>query len=226
MIKAILFDLNGTMIDDMHYHTKAWYNILNNDLNANIGWEDVKKEMYGKNAEVLVRIFGEGRFTDVEINKLSVDKEDQYRQEFFPHLKLIDGLDSFLEKAAKKNVKMAIASAAITKNVDFVLDNLQIREYFGAVVSADDVHTSKPHPESFLRAAALLGIVPEDCIVLEDAPKGVEAALNAGMQAVVLTTMHSEEEFLQYPNVVAFVKDYNDPYFDELLETRLKVSYG
>src|SRR4051812_11949223 len=178
MIKAILFDLNGTMIDDMEYHTKAWYDILNNDLNANLPVERVRKEMYGKNSELLIRVFGEKKFTADEMNSLSIEKEKRYQQAFFPNLKLINGLDQFLEDASGKGIKMAVASAAIPFNIDFVLDNLDIRKLFSAIVSADDVTTSKPHPETFLKAASLLGVDPVDCIVFEDAPKGVEAAEN------------------------------------------------
>ncbi len=224
MVKAILFDLNGTMIDDMEYHTKAWYGILNNDLKANLSWEEVKKEMYGKNVELLIRVFGKDRFTMDEMNELSFEKERRYQKEFFPQLKLIKGLDAFLKAASVRKIKMAIASAAIPFNVDFVLDNLHIRELFGAVVSAADVETSKPHPETFLKAAAILQTDPKDCIVFEDAPKGVEAALNAGMPAVVLTTMHHKEEFAQYPNIVAFVEDYTDPFFKELLSQKTPAS--
>ncbi|MCW3105604.1 MAG: HAD-superfamily hydrolase, partial [Segetibacter sp.] len=206
-----------TMIDDMEYHTKAWFDILNNDLNANLSIEQVRKEMYGKNSEVLVRVFGDKKFSLDEMNILSIEKEKRYQKEFLPELKLINGLEVFLQQAAAKQIKMAIASAAIPFNIDFVLDNLHIRNFFDAIVSADDVTTSKPHPETFLKAAALLGTEPRNCIVFEDAPKGVEAAHHAGMRTVVLTTMHEKEEFAQYNNIVAFVKDYTDPFFEGLL---------
>jgi len=220
MIKAILFDLNGTMIDDMEYHTKAWYEVLNKDLNANLSVEKVRKEMYGKNSEVLTRVFGEHRFTPDEMNSLSIEKEKRYQEAFRPHLKLIEGLDQFLVDARSKGIKLAVASAAITFNIDFVLDNLGIRDLFSAIVSADDVTTSKPDPETFLRAAELLETAPDDCIVFEDAPKGVEAAENAGMRTVVLTTMHGKEEFSQYKNVETYVKDYTDPFLKQLLQDR------
>lgn len=217
LAKAFLFDLNGTMIDDMEYHTRAWYQILNNDLGANLSWEAVKKEMYGKNVELLVRVFGPDRFSLAEMEHLSVAKEKSYQQQFFPQLKLIEGLDVFLANAQKAGVAMAIGSAAIPFNIDFVVDNLHIRHHFGAIVSASDVAESKPHPETFLKAAQLLGVEPQDCIVFEDAPKGVEAALNAGMKTVVLTTMHTEEEFAPYPNVLLFARDYTDPRLHKLL---------
>jgi beta-phosphoglucomutase family hydrolase len=223
--KAFLFDLNGTMIDDMEYHTKAWYTILNNDLGANLSWEEVKKEMYGKNIELLVRVFGPEHFSAEEMDRLSVEKERRYQAAFRPQLKLIQGLDAFLEKAHAHHIHMAIGSAAIPMNIDFVLDGLNLRHYFAAIVSADDVAHSKPDGETFLKAARLLKVPPAECLVFEDAPKGVEAAANAGMPAVVLTTMHGKEEFAPYNNIVAFVKDYTDPVLQSFFAGNTRAIY-
>lgn len=214
--KAFLFDLNGTMIDDMEYHARAWYAILNEDLNAGLSYADVKREMYGKNSELLHRIFGKGHFSVEREDELSLEKERRYQKEYAPSLALIDGLSSFLTKTKEHNIKMAIGSAAIPFNINFVLDGLDLHEYFKAIVSANDVAISKPHPETFLKAAAILGIKPEDCLVFEDAPKGVEAAQNAEMPCVVLTTMHNADEFSAYQNIITFIKDYNDPILKEL----------
>ena len=214
--KAFLFDLNGTMINDMEYHILAWHSIMNNDLGANLDYETVKKEMYGKNHEVLARVFGEDRFSDEEVKKLSFDKEKRYQESYFPHLALIDGLAVFLNRAKESDIKMAIGSAAIPFNIDFVVDGLKIREYLSAIVSADDVEISKPHPETFLSAAKALQIQPEDCLVFEDAPKGVESALLAGMKCIVLTTTHTLEEFENYSNILTFISDYNDPKLNTL----------
>ena len=206
--KAFLFDLNGTMINDMSYHIRAWYRIVN-ELGANISIERVKEECYGKNHELLERVFP-GRFSEEEKNAMSIEKEKQYQSEFKPHLELLPGLPFFLEQAYQAGIKMAIGSAAIMFNIDFVLDNLGIRKYFGALIGADDVRKSKPDPETFLNCAEQLNIKPADCIVFEDAPKGVESALNAGMETVVITLMHEKEDFLQYPNVTRFIKDYTE----------------
>jgi beta-phosphoglucomutase len=210
IMKGFIFDLNGTMINDMPYHTKAWQYLLNNDLGGNFTWEQVKQQMYGKNPEVLVRMFGNERFTLDEMNNLSLEKEKRYQQEYLEHLELVPGLHEFLESAYQKGIPMAIGSAAIPFNIDFVLDNLNIRHYFTAIVSADDVVLSKPHPETFLKAAELLNISAEDCIVFEDVPKGAEAAANAGMKAVVLTTTHLPDEFKHLPNILCFAADFNN----------------
>jgi len=209
-MKAFIFDLNGTMIDDMTYHTKAWQTLLNDELGGNFTWEEVKPQMYGKNPEVLVRMFGPDRFTLDEMNRLSLEKERKYQVEFLPHLALLPGLSEFLEKAYQQGIPMAIGSAAIPFNIDFVLDNLNIRHYFKVIVSADDVVLSKPHPETYLKAAKQLGVTATDCIVFEDVPKGVEAAANAGMKAVVLTTTHEQHEFDYLQNVLCFAKDFED----------------
>ncbi|MGN6249896.1 MAG: HAD family hydrolase [Ginsengibacter sp.] len=216
---AFIFDLNGTMIDDMEYHTRAWYEILNNDLKAGLSVEEVKVQMYGKNVELLDRIFGEEHFTSERKNELSVEKERRYQEAYRENLSLIKGLQQFLEKAQKMEIPMAIGSAAIPMNIDFVLDGLDLRHFFKAIVSAADVTTSKPHPETFSRCAQLLDVPPKNCIVFEDAPKGVEAAQNAGMNCVVITTMHSKEEFSQYNNIISFIEDYTSLDPKELLDS-------
>lgn len=208
---AILFDLNGTMIDDMEYHLDIWFEVITNDLGGKLTREEVRRQMYGKNEEVLIRIFGEEKFRSFDFDAISRSKEERYQQIYKPHLDLLPGLFDFLKTASAKKIKMAIGSAAPAINIDFVLDNLNIRHYFQAVVGAGDVAESKPHPEVFLRAARLLGTDPSACIVFEDAPKGVEAAAHAGMPCVVVTTMHDLEEFAQFSNVLFFIKDYTDP---------------
>jgi beta-phosphoglucomutase len=214
--KSFLFDLNGTMINDMEFHAVAWHAVLTEDLGSTIAFEDVKKEMYGKNEELLARIFGEGHFEAAQLHQISMNKEIRYQTAFLPHLKLIDGLHEFLAKGKAANISMAIGSAAIPFNIDFVLDGLDIRPYFNAIVSANDVKISKPNAETFINAAMALGTEPADCLVFEDVPKGVEAAKNAGMKCIVLTTTHEVEEFAHFDNIIGFVADYNDPLLNNL----------
>ena len=118
------------------------------------------------------------------------------------------GLEFFLQESYKQNIPMALATASYLPNVDLVLDTLNIRKYFSAIVSADDVTKSKPDPQTFLLAAERLKVQPADCIVFEDVPKGVEAAANAGMRAVVITTQHKAEDFKAYSNVLRVMPDY------------------
>jgi beta-phosphoglucomutase len=210
--RALIFDLNGTMINDMAFHLRAWTEILNEDLKAGLTAEQVKSQMYGKNSELLIRVFGEGRFARDEMDYWSAEKEKRYQKAYRPHLQLIRGLADLLKRAQDQNIPMAIGSAAIPFNIDFILDQLDIRKYFGVIVSADDVAISKPDPETFLKAARLLNTDPGNCLVFEDAPKGVEAAFNAGMPCVVLTTMHNSNDFPVSGHIVRFIEDYTDPF--------------
>jgi len=215
--RALIFDLNGTMINDMEFHIRAWTKILNEDLKAGLSPEQVKSQMYGKNSELFSRVFGKDRFSEEEVEYWSMEKEKRYQEAFRPHLRLISGLDDFLKKAFEKNIPMAIGSAAIPFNIDFILDQLDIRKYFSAIVSANDVRISKPDPETFLKAASLLHVEPSSCLVFEDAPKGIEAAHRAGIPCVVLTTMHNRNDFPETDRILAFIKDYTDPFILSLL---------
>lgn len=210
-VSGFLFDLNGTMVNDMPYHIQAWHNKII-ELGGTLSLEEMKHQCYGKNDELLERVFP-GKYSMEEKIKLGNDKEALYRIEFKPHLKLIDGLEQFLNKANEKNIKMAIGSAAINENINFVIDNLNIRNHFSAIVSANDVIKSKPHPETFLKCAQQLALNPNECIVFEDTPKGVECALNAGMKAIVILGEHSAEEFAVYKNVVKLVANYEEILF-------------
>ena len=216
-MQAFIFDLNGTMVHDMEYHTRAWQRLFNEDLGGNFSWGEVKSQMYGKNREVLGRVFGPDRFSGEEMDRLGMEKERRYQQEFRPQLVLLPGLPEFLARAQQRGIPMAIGSAAIPFNIDFVLDNLNIRHYFRAIVSADDVSVSKPSPEVFLRCAELLGVPPAEGLVFEDVPKGAEAAHNAGMEAVVLTTTHEAAEFAHLPNVRHFAPDFTDAFMRGLV---------
>jgi beta-phosphoglucomutase len=213
--QAFLYDLNGTMVNDMAYHVQAWHRILN-ELGADISPERAKHECYGKNHELLERIFP-GRFSAEEKDRMSLEKEQQYQREFRPNLALIPGLDHFLQQSHEAGISMAVGSAAIMFNIDFVLDGLNIRHYFKALVSADHVRESKPNPETWLQCAALLEVNPASCLVFEDSLKGVESAMNAGMDCIVITTMHEKEEFNAYPNIVHFIDDYHDETLKQFL---------
>lgn len=214
--KAFIFDLNGTMINDMHYHETAWYDVFVNQLKAPLTLEEVRLQLYGKADEIFDRIFGAGRFTKDEIDEMTNRKEARYREEFLPHLKLIDGLDALLNKANTMGISLAIGTAAPVLNVDFVLDNLSLRDYFPVIIGPEDVAESKPHPEVFIKAADRLGILPEQCIVFEDSPRGIEAAARAGMNAVAVTSYHLSKE-LENKNVLFMIEDYRDVRLDVLL---------
>ncbi|MBK8702061.1 MAG: HAD family phosphatase [Saprospiraceae bacterium] len=207
-IRGLLFDLNGTMVHDMPYHTRAWHQIfLSKGLD--ISYEDTKKECYGKNEEVIERVMP-GVYPLEVRTTMGWEKEALYRKEFESELALLPGLNDFLETHRMAGLKMAIGSAAIMENVDFVLDGCKVRNYFDAIVSAGEVVKSKPDPETFLRCAHQLRLSAQQCLVFEDTPKGVECAVNAGMPCVVILTTHEKEEFQSMSgSIVDYIHDYH-----------------
>ena len=96
--KAFLFDLNGTMIDDMGYHLDVWFDVITKDLGANLTKEEVKSQMYGKNDEVLLRIFGEKKFREFDFPAISRAKEERYQQIYKPYLEIITEIQIVQDK--------------------------------------------------------------------------------------------------------------------------------
>lgn len=207
IFKAYIFDLNGTMVNDMPYHIKAWHEKIK-ALGGDLTLEEMKHQCYGKNDELLERVFP-GKYSLEDRIEIGNAKEALYRIEFKPYLQLIDGLEAFLKTAHQKKIQMAIGSAAIMDNINFVIQNMHIEHYFKAIISANDVEKSKPHPETFLKCAETIQVDPKRCLVFEDTPKGVECAKNAGMQSIVVLGEHQAQEFEQFDNVIHFIKDYN-----------------
>lgn len=212
---AFIFDMDGTMVDNMMVHHRAWQ-IKLAELGLEMELEEVRQTIHGKNEEILARLFGE-RFTPEEFKRISWEKENAYRRQFISELKLIDGLPDFLQKVHSKDIPMGVGTAAPAENVNFVLDNIYgLRNYFQTVVHAGMVSKGKPDPQVFQMVAQGMGVPLEECLIFEDSPTGVETAHRAGCQVVVVTTTHSKEEFERFPNVLRFIDNYLN--LDDLLQ--------
>jgi beta-phosphoglucomutase len=203
---ALIFDMDGTMVDNMMTHHRGWQKTLA-VYGLDLTLEEVMATCHGKNMEIIERLFP-GKYNAEERERISFEKESWYRSIFLPDLKLIAGLAELLETAQKNGILMGIGTAAPKENVDFALDNLGIRHYFQAVIDGDDVKKGKPDPEVFFKVADKLGVPYADCLVFEDSPTGAKTALNAGMKAIILTTTHRAEEFAEIPSVLRCVADF------------------
>ncbi len=206
--KALIFDMDGTMIDNMMVHHRAWQQQLSIE-GFNYSLAEIIEHFHGKNLEIIERIFGE-KYTPEERLRFSNDKETKYREIYRPDLKLVDGLHELLAIAYENDIPMGIGTAAQYANVDMVLDALNIRNYFGAIVADIDVKKGKPDPEVFLTVASKLNVLPEHCLVFEDSPVGAKTAENAGMKAIMITTTHKEHEFLNYKSIIKCISNYNE----------------
>ncbi len=198
--------MDGTMIDNMMVHHRAWQKQLSS-LGLEISLEEVKASIHGVNTEILQRLFGD-RYTEADRIQISAEKEARYRELFAQDLRLIDGLAELLEELRALSIPMGIGTAAPAENVDFVLDQLQLRDYFPVVRHAGNVQKGKPDPEIFLQVAAALGLNSNECLVFEDSITGAETALNANCPAIVVTSTHAAEEFAHFPHIRRFINDY------------------
>ena len=204
---AFLFDMDGTLVDSMPFHGRAWMELLV-ELGVRMGSEEFLRQTSGKtNRQILREVLGVP-LSDAELSVFEERKESLFRSLCGPHLKPIAGLVEFLAESRRLGVPMAVATAAGRANREFALGGLGIGSYFDAVVGAEDVQNGKPHPEIFLRAAERLGVDPAKCVVFEDALSGIEAAGRAGMGAVALTTSLAAREFRGHPAVIQIAGDY------------------
>lgn len=206
--KALIFDMDGTMIDNMMVHHRAWQQQLAVE-GYSYSLAEIIEHFHGKNLEIIERIFGE-KYTPEERLRFSNDKENKYREIYRPDLKLVDGLHELLATAYENDIPMGIGTAAQYANVDMVLDALNIRNYFSAIVADVDVEKGKPDPEVFLAVASKLNALPEHCLVFEDSPVGAKTAENAGMKAIMITTTHKEHEFINFKSIFKCVPNYTE----------------
>ncbi|MFN6962722.1 MAG: HAD family hydrolase [Pyrinomonadaceae bacterium] len=203
---AFIFDMDGTLVDNMRFHTEAWQMMLAEN-GVEMDPEEFLVRTSGKtNREIIPGIFPDAGEDEVE--RYGERKETLYRELFLEHRRPVRGAVEFLEAARELGIPMAVATAAPTANVEFILDGLDLRKYFAAVTTAADVANGKPDPEFFTVSAAKLGIAPEKCLVFEDALNGFEAARRAGMKAIGITTVNSAEALISLESVVAAYADF------------------
>ncbi|MEK7724756.1 MAG: beta-phosphoglucomutase family hydrolase [Acidobacteriota bacterium] len=197
---AFIFDMDGTLVDNMHKHTEAWGKMLTEN-GVEFNAHDFLVKTAGKtNREIIPTIFGD--ITEERITELAHRKEFLYREMFLPFRKPVDGLVEFLQISQELGIKMAVATASAKPNVEYILDGLDLRKYFDAVTTAEEIKNGKPHPEFFLKSAEKLGVEPHNSIVFEDALGGFEAANRAGMKSIGIATVNSIELILEQKSVV------------------------
>ncbi len=192
-LRGAVFDLDGTMVDNMRWHARAWIALVRAHASDPRSDAEIESFLYAqagmKNEELIPLLVPGG-----DVAALEEEKEAFYRKLYAPVLAPVPGLIPLLDSLRSCGVKLAVATSAAQANRDLVLDGLMLRPRFDAIVGAEHVRRGKPAPDIFLAAAEKLGVPPSDCIAFEDAPKGVQAAVAAGMQCAGLTTTSSEAD--------------------------------
>lgn len=192
-IKAAIFDMDGTMIDNMAYHKKAWQEFLKRH-GLTLSEEEFKHKISGKkNDQIFKIVFGKELDKESEL-RYTEEKEALYRELFKPDIKEIAGLGRLIEDLHNRGLKTAIATTAPAKNREFALRELRLENKFEVILGDEHVSQGKPHPEIYLSTAQKLGVKPGECLVFEDSPPGIASGKSAGMIVVGILSSHSADE--------------------------------
>ncbi len=202
---AIIFDLDGTLIDNNSYHIEAW-KAFYEKKGLPFSMDIYRDRINGRINKDIFRIILGNDITDDEIAHYGAEKEALYRVLYAPHIKPIDGLINFLSSMHLLELPMGIATSGIVPNIDFMFQHISIRHFFTAITDGSMVTHGKPNPEIFLKTAAALQVNATDCIAFEDSIAGIRSARAAGMFTIGLSTTHSVEELMHEAHWV--VPDY------------------
>lgn len=215
--QALIFDMDGTMIDSMPWHAKSWVEFCRRYA-IDIDVAELLRRTTGRNGAECMRALFTRELADAEAWQLIHEKEEIYRALFAPVFAEVAGFKQFAGLARTRGLKLGVGTAGDKHNIAFAFSHLQMQPPPHAVVGGDEGLPGKPEPAIFLEAAQRLGARPESCIVFEDAPFGIEAARRAGMRAVAVCSSHSPEE-LAGDHVIASVRDYTELLNTNFLES-------
>jgi beta-phosphoglucomutase len=187
---ALIFDVDGVIVDSMPVHTEAWRVYLRR---LGIDSSGIAERMHGRRNDDIVAAYFGADLPAEENHAHGAAKEALYREMMRGQLesRLVPGIAGFLARHA--GAPMAVASNAEAANVDFILDGAHFRHYFRVILDGLQVERPKPYPDIYLCAADQLGVAPANCIVFEDSPAGVQAARDAGTRVVGVETHRALE---------------------------------
>jgi HAD superfamily hydrolase (TIGR01509 family) len=211
--RAILWDMDGVLADTSQLHFKTWASVLTEE---NIPFDRQKFHMiYGLKNLDLLPILTDRPLVPEWVERITDQKEVAFRQALQGHLLPLPGVVRWLKLFNSRGFLQAVASSAPAENVEVVVDELGIRKYFDALVTPGDL-PGKPNPAVFLLAARRLGVLAQNCTVIEDSIPGIEAACRAGMRCIAVQTTNPPEALTQADLVVETMEQLTDEQFNSL----------
>ncbi len=209
----MIFDLDGVLIHSMPLHTTAWEQYL---AGLGVHVAQMERRMHGRRNSELVRDLLGNHLADDVVFEHGAAKERLFREMLLAaelNAYRVPGIAEFLER--HRDIQKAVGSNAEPANIDFVLDRFGLRQFFPVTIDGSQVSRPKPFPDIYLKAAEKLQTAPANCIVFEDSPTGVEAALAAGMRTVGVETTPTE-----FHGIDLRIKDFLDPRLEPWLASQ------
>ncbi|WP_420150402.1 HAD family hydrolase [Spirosoma sp.] len=202
-MKAVIFDMDGVIVDTNPHHRTAWREYYQRN-GKSLSDDDFVQYVSGKhNKDIVAHLFTNQTITSDEVVRLSNEKEALFRELYRPVIQPVAGIITFLKSLKEAGIRTAVATSAPVENLDFVVDTLNIRPYFDALLNESMVSHPKPDPEIYQKAMEMLGVTPTESVIFEDSITGIQAAKAAGAYVVALATTQSPDELRPFVDDVA-----------------------
>lgn len=205
---AIIFDLNGVIINDEPFQKKAWERFCANHNFYLSPW-DFKENILGRTNEDILRFIFGSSLSDSQIAEYIQERSNLVKEIFLPYLKPSEGLMPFLKELKDSGIKIGLATSSPSDYIDFILDGIGMRHFFIVILGRNQVKKSKPNPEIYIETAKRLDVSNNSCIVFEDSLIGLQAAKRAGMKVIAITTSCSKEELADADMVISSFEEIN-----------------
>jgi len=189
MIKGVIFDMDGTIVDSLPFHHEAW-RIFFEENKVDDFSEKLKKYKGGGTLDLMKAVYGDIYSID-ELKKMSDNKEIIFRKIYKGNIRPVEGFLEFFSYLKSKKILVGLASNAIRKNVTLILNELGVHDLFDSIICGDEVNFGKPNSEMFDKTLSRFKLKKDNCIIFEDSIEGVGAAVNAGINVIGVTSSSS-----------------------------------
>lgn len=191
MIKGVIFDMDGTIVDSLPYHYRAWEKFFEENKVENFS-EKLKNYKGGGTLDLMTAVYGD-KYSRKELKIMTDDKEIIFREIYKNNVVPIMGFMEMFELIKSKKILVGLASNAIRKNVKMILSELKIYEKFDSIICGDEVKKGKPDPEMFNETVDKFKLKKEECLIFEDSIEGVTAAVNSNVDVIGITSSSSDK---------------------------------